>query len=98
MKVLPKCQLPMSSHCVALGSNPDPSGRYQQLRGAMHGVLATPRMAPHLLPPPPGWTAYQLPGGLLLPRQVKTLAYSDTSNEQLCISQAASQRQQAWLT
>lgn len=53
---------------------------------------------PPVAPPSPGWTAYQLPGGLLLPRQVKTLAYSDTGNEQLCISQAAPQRQQAWLT
>lgn len=58
----------------------------------MHGDLPTPRMAT-----PGAGLPTSSPAAPLLHRQVKTLAYSDTGNEQLCMRQAAQQRQRAWL-
>lgn len=42
------------------------------------------------------WAAHQLPSDLLPQRQVETPALTP-GNEQLCVRQAARQRQQAWL-
>lgn len=52
------------------------------------GVLPTPV--------PQGWPSLELPSDLLLQRQAKSCALT-AGSEQLCVRQAAGQRQQSWL-